>query len=389
MPPQPLIQFFVHDDPQPLSKSAPQWQERLPMNRMALSEPGGGGISHGEYFEAVSRFLTENDCKDLMAALGREKAGVTEAADLSMIHIHMEKHGQFYHPARIAVEARGKVQFFVVNVAVSRIGRQMLAGEFQCLKHLWETFPAGYVPRVYATGQVEMPASGTISMFLGEWFDGFHEFHITAGPPGKQAMAVWDPAGPYHLTAQQITSLYQQAAFILTYYYNPATGEQIYPWHHAAGDFVLKNVGGKPVLRLITVRQYAAMLELEPDDSAGLWNGLLIFFLNLSLRMRLDRLDGVGDLVWAADSALTGTVRGFLEGLAAKPLPAAENASESLVTNWRAYFSAYSGEELFAVCDAIIASWSAGALETPLVRRNLAAHITVLIKAMNETRLFY
>ena len=46
---------------------------------------------------------------------------------------------------------------------------------------------------------------------------------------------------------------------------------------------------------------------------------LLIFFLNLSIRMRLDRYDGVGDIVWADGLVVQSTLDGFFEGLALKP----------------------------------------------------------------------
>jgi hypothetical protein len=43
---------------------------------------------------------------------------------------------------------------------------------------------------------------------------------------------------------------------------------------------------------------------------------LLIFFLNLSIRMRLDRYDGVGDIVWADGPVVQSTLDGVMDGLA-------------------------------------------------------------------------
>ena len=43
---------------------------------------------------------------------------------------------------------------------------------------------------------------------------------------------------------------------------------------------------------------------------------LLLFFLQLTIQMRLDRLDGVGEVVWAEDYCLEGVVAGFFEGVA-------------------------------------------------------------------------
>ena len=53
-------------------------------------------------------------------------------------------------------------------------------------------------------------------------------------------------------------------------------------------------------------------------DIQALLDALLVFFLNLTIRMRLDRQDGIGEIVWADDIAIKGTLQGFLEGLALK-----------------------------------------------------------------------
>ena len=39
-----------------------------------------------------------------------------------------------------------------------------------------------------------------------------------------------------------------------------------------------------------------------------------MFMVHLTLRMRLDRRDGIGAVVWAADSALPATIDGFYSG---------------------------------------------------------------------------
>jgi hypothetical protein len=43
---------------------------------------------------------------------------------------------------------------------------------------------------------------------------------------------------------------------------------------------------------------------------------LILFFLQLTIQMRVDRLDGTGDVVWADDACMEGVVAGFLGGLA-------------------------------------------------------------------------
>ena len=98
-------------------------------------------------------------------------------------------------------------------------------------------------------------------MFLGEWFEGYNEFHISLDPADeKHKIIVWDHEhGNYFLSTDQTKALYRQAAKILTCYYNVETFEQISSWHHAAGDFVLKCQNDEIDLKLITVRQYRPM----------------------------------------------------------------------------------------------------------------------------------
>jgi len=42
---------------------------------------------------------------------------------------------------------------------------------------------------------------------------------------------------------------------------------------------------------------------------------MIYFFLDTTLRMRLDRLEGVGETAWLDDFAVTAAIKGFFEGL--------------------------------------------------------------------------
>ena len=42
---------------------------------------------------------------------------------------------------------------------------------------------------------------------------------------------------------------------------------------------------------------------------------MVYFFLNLTLKMRLDKLDGVGETVWAGNFSVDATIQGFFEAL--------------------------------------------------------------------------
>ncbi len=383
MLPHPLISFFVSGDVHPVSRTDALWKEYLPMNRSASSSATDGLFRCGEYFEALERFLSADGFGSLIQAFGEQNGDTPLAGDLEHIHISMEKHGPFYHPARIMVQARGRTFFFVVNVALSSAGCRMIEGEYHCLKRLRESFAEQYVPKVYAIGRVVIHDDCEVCMFLGEWFDGFHEFHLSVTPEGEQGVTVWDSEiGHYRLSNDQANGVYCMASRILTYYYDTHTGRQIFPWHHAAGDFILKNVGGELCVHLVTVRQYAAMMELDGNDPAAILNGLLVFFLNLSIRMRIDRLDGVGELCWIGDFILPDIAQGFLEGLDMKTDFMGE-AHPSIRKQWADYFGSFSVEELMEIFNLIVASYSAEALESTLIRQHLQRHAEGLTAAVH------
>ena len=71
-------------------------------------------------------------------------------------------------------------------------------------------------------------------------------------------------------------------------------------------------------VRLISVRQHARRVVFMDDSSENAMKALLLFFANLTLRMRLDRFDGVGEIAWAGRSLRGGTIRGFLDAIQTK-----------------------------------------------------------------------
>lgn len=211
-----------------------------------------------------------------------------------------------------------------LNVAVSSEGQEIIAKEYSHLKRLNAEFPISFLPKVYAFDEIEQPGGFSVKMFLGEWFDDFHEFHLSERPSDSNTRSdivlVWDETRR-RLDELQTRDLLQKASMILTFYYNPETSEQIFPWHHAAGDFVIKIEERRLSLKLITVRGYAPLLDGDIDSDRPnrmpekIMEGLLLFFVHLSLRMRIDRLDGVGDPALYAEAYIPAIVKGFLQGL--------------------------------------------------------------------------
>jgi hypothetical protein len=177
---------------------------------------------------------------------------------------------KFYHPARVeALVGHYKISF-VLNVAVSEAGIRIIKGEYRNLKKLNDEFSLSFLPQVYGFGETTIAGKRKISMFLGEWFDGFREFHVSRDPSDNtDKILVWDgPSRRYFLSSQQQAEIYRQAARILAYYYNVETFEQIFPWHHASGDFIIRIENAVPELKLISVRRYDSLFrDLNPQKN--------------------------------------------------------------------------------------------------------------------------
>lgn len=361
----------------------------LRLARSPQADQPGRIVTFGAYFDAIRKVLSENGFEGLLDATGRQLADKIRPEDVRQIRVYGEKHGSDYHPARIAVETDKGTAVFVMNVAATDRGCNRLGREFELLNRLNQKHDLPYLPRVYlrgeahGNGQADQKGGVLFVMFLADWFQGYHEFHLAVDDKAgnRKKVVLWDTeAGNRFLSPEETRQIYMEAARILTLYYDLQTFEQIFPWHHAAGDFVARADGGSVQLRLITARQYAPMIEpgkgISPEDA------LHFFLLNLSLRMRLDRLDGVGDVIWADAGCVEASLDGFAEGLRAqerKGIIAAGTASA---------FFRYSGsldkpsvEERFV---ALVEACDPGAPDLAVIKSHLAGHITEFFAALRK-----
>ncbi|MEJ2428114.1 MAG: hypothetical protein P8075_04215 [Deltaproteobacteria bacterium] len=278
-------------------------------------------LRYGPYLEAVNHMLAKDDYQRLFKALYSRLNRVVTAEEIDCLEIKTEKHGAWYNVARVDINIAGQKIPFAVNVAAGPEALEQLEKEFRLLKMLNSRYSYRILPDVYFKGAGLYRERGKpakwLHMFVAEWLAGYHEFHFHGDQSdGSRRMLLWDlDRGSRYLSKEQCKALYRQSAKILTLYYNWNNLRQIYPWHHAAGDFVLREKEAGIDLRLITVRDYVAMVDFTTGKKAGKLLALILFFLHLTIRMRMDRLDGVGDVVWAEDYCLDGVVPGFFEGL--------------------------------------------------------------------------
>jgi hypothetical protein len=359
--------------------------DRLPLPWGLDSE--GPVLTYGPYLDAVAGFLCQDHGQPLRVALSRHLERPVSLQAIQSLEIISQKHGAFYHVAQARAKVSEKDYSFAVNSAIRPAQQTFLESEFALLRELHTRFPLGFLPRAYVLGTPPCAADGragpTLKSFIAEWFEGFHEFHLSrrAAENNIPSIRVWDdcPEETF-LNAEETRCLYHEAAAILTAYLTPDSFSQIYPWHHAAGDFVLKRRKTGVKVRLITVRGYPTLVPLA-SDPLDRWIPLVHFFLNLSLRMRLDRLDGTGELVWASPDCLWGVVSGFLESWQQKAkgdrdLPAASAVLDVL--------RSFTPEEWLSLADLILADGLSEAEEAGFIQLRLEDHVTSLWRVIRD-----
>jgi sulfur relay (sulfurtransferase) DsrF/TusC family protein len=275
-------------------------------------------LTLADYFGALQKFIMPDDGTILHSALKKQHT----LADITEIIIRSEKHGAFYHIASVEIVGPGENSKFVVTTALSESARTSLDEEFFILQQLAE-INSEFIPKNYGKESVKWETdsgSEEFLMVLGEWLDGYHEWHASADPEsGNRKIHLWDYTNGYRfLTDAESYELLRQVAYVLTFYYDQSSFCQIYPWHHGAGDFVAKaENSGAISVKLITARQYEPLVQLDQAEEADRLVATIHFLLNLTLRIRLDRLDGVGEPAWLDEFSVDAAVAGFFAGLAA------------------------------------------------------------------------
>ncbi len=387
----PPIKFSLSGQEQIIKPNGELWNAPLPVTRKKNAQIKSGkgnsfSITYGDYFEAARTFIEKNYHTVLLKALSCSEQDM-RLEHVSEIQVILEKHGQFYHPAKIVVVADDSSFFFVLNVAISQTSIDCAGNEYLTLQKLHAEIPNRFIPLVYGHGKIISKRSDLpIGMFLAQWFEGFHEFHISKDPAdGRNKIIVWDHTNGNHFISKECAAeIYRQAAMIMTFFYNIYTFEQIFPWHHAAGDFVVKIKDNKPEVKLITARQYAPLYEADTSDEESdlIYEGLLIFILILSIRMRLDRLDGTGDVVWADNEAVEGTIKGFMDGIHMKGesnmIPC--DINNKLIN----YLLSHSEDQLLELSNIVVNSFNQSAPDILVVNKNLSRHSSELYQAIRK-----
>jgi hypothetical protein len=98
--------------------------------------------------------------------------------------------------------------------------------------------------------------------------------------------------------------------------------------------------------------------------------------------MRLDRIDGVGDMVWSDDCAVEETLRGFYQALALKPqIPFIPAPQADFFLD---YLSALPESQLYDLSFSIANAYNPLAPEVPVIKDQLKSHVGSLYHSIKE-----
>jgi hypothetical protein len=276
-------------------------------------------LTLGNYFDTVKACILKDRDELLKRALKSRSHENFSLEDVRKIQIRSEKHGILYHLASVEVFMVETHVKFTLSTAISGKGVEYIIREHDILDRLNRNSGFSFLPEIYGirkmTCNTAQGETEEMVMLAAQWFEDYHEWHMAMdASDGRQKIKIWDlRRGPRYASTMEASLIIEECSKILTFYYNFRDFRHIGAWHHAAGDFIVKcHRDDRLDVRLTTVRKYA---PLPVTEDASPMIAMIYFFLDTTVKMRLDRLDGIGETVWLDDFSVTAAVKGILEGL--------------------------------------------------------------------------
>jgi hypothetical protein len=347
-------------------------------------------LTLGDYFDALRDFVLMDKGRVLALILERLLDTGHSIDSITKILIRSDKHGALYHLSSIEVFDESRHVKFSVSTAVSERGRGILSREYLLLKSLGEKNDSTYLPQPFLFKEMENrsgPQTEKFSFLAAEWFDNYHEWHISRDRKQEERILIWDLENGYRFASdEEGFEILKKAAMILSLYYDIPTLRQIYPWHHAAGDFIVRPGNGEISVKLTTARNYEPIKCFSSEKVPDPVTGLVYFFINLSIRIRLDKIDGEGESVLAGDFSVEAAAKGFFEALCIKRKNGMYNIGgpDELLSILRSF----NPDELKRLYKPLMDVYEE---EDPedfrVIESGLESHIGLLMKTLHEIRL--
>ena len=175
MPNTPQFNYFLSSIKNQVQKDDKIWKSAIPVSLKPPKETLGFSFSYGDYFTAAQSFLSANNRQIIITAISQFTNQRITLSDIKGVNIFQEKHGEFYHPARVETIVGENKYSFVLNVALSETGKNCMKREYELLQRLSTKFKNSYIPNVYGRDEICLDHNLKIDMFLGQWFEGYHE----------------------------------------------------------------------------------------------------------------------------------------------------------------------------------------------------------------------
>jgi len=345
-------------------------------------------LTLGDYFDTVKACILKNRGELLKRALKYKSHEDFRLEDVRKIQIRSEKHGILYHLASVEVFMAEKRVKFTLSTAVSGQGVECITHEHDVVDQLNRNPEFSFLPEIYGirkmTSNTAQGKTVEMVMLAAQWFEDYHEWHMAVDPAdGRQKIKIWDlNRGPRYVSTMEASLIIEECSKILTLYYDFEDFSHIGAWHHAAGDFIVNTQrNGKLNVRLTTVRKYA---PLPVTEDAGPMIAMIYFFLDTTVKMRLDRLDGVGETVWLDDFAVTAAVEGILEGLRTRETKG-DGAEGVRADDLLTLMQSFNAPELKRVFEPLLTHYVAQySGEAALISTRLNNHISFLRQALQD-----
>ena len=385
---EPTFSYYISGLPEPIGPENSLWYTPLNGGETHPQNPDTPPFTIGDYFICATDFMGRDKAGPLKKGVTFHLHKKAEEKKIVNISIFLEKHGAFYHPARVLVKLDSQISplTFALNAAISHRGLALMDTEYRCLNRLMP-FPEPESPLPAVFGQSTFSFHGKkVGFFLAHWFNGYQEFHITRGRGKNPHVVLWQSDGDQvKMSASHPFEIYSKASQILTTYYNPTTFEQIFPWHHAAGDFIAGEINGTLDVKLITIRGYNALFDIdkppEKRNMEDVFQGLLLFLAHLSLRMRIDRIDGTGNYHFLPADTIHATLTGFFRALADKTIDGYSHGD--LQNKFFQFLLQFDGEDFKHILTLILNAHPQPEMEGKLIQKNLDSHVESLHHAIN------
>ena len=113
-------------------------------------------------------------------------------------------------------------------------------------------------------------------------------------------------------------------------------------------------------------------------------NGLLLFLLNLSIHMRLDRLDGVNNVCWIDDVAVEGTLTGFFKGLELQLKNS--RIPEGFSDYFKLYLTEMAAEDLLDLFVSIVNRLPPGSSDLRVIHPHLGRHADAFFRGIRTLK---